>query len=93
MKRLLFTSRTHSQSLILRLSFVGVKATTSFYAKEVIDKVPPEKRQCLAKGEKNLKYFNHYSRSACFIECDARVMLERCQCRPYFFKGKNEYEF
>lgn len=75
--------------------FVGVKATTSFYTPEAIKEISPAKRQCLADGEKILKYFNHYSRSACFVECDANLMIERCQCRPYFFKGtfKNESQF
>lgn len=43
------------------------------------------------EGEKNLKYFEYYSRSACHIECDTLLMQERCQCRPYFFKGKAIY--
>lgn len=68
--------------------FVGVKATTSFYTKEVTEEVPPAKRQCLAEGEKKLKYFPHYSRSACFVECDTQLMEKRCQCRPFFFRGK-----
>ncbi|XP_057370230.1 pickpocket protein 28-like [Daphnia carinata] len=74
-------------------TFVGVKVTTSFYTEEVAKEVSPKKRQCLMEGEKNLKYFEYYSRSACHIECDTLLMQERCQCRPYFFKGDNETSF
>ncbi|KAK4020504.1 pickpocket protein 28 isoform X2 [Daphnia magna] len=74
-------------------TFVGVKVTTSFYTEEVAKEVSPKKRQCLMEGEKNLKYFEYYSRSACHIECDTLLMQERCQCRPYFFKGDNETGF
>jgi hypothetical protein len=68
-------------------SFVGVKATTSFYAEEVAKEIPPSIRQCHVEGEKKLKYFQRYSRSACSVECDTQFMEERCHCRPFYFKG------
>ncbi|XP_057370231.1 pickpocket protein 28-like [Daphnia carinata] len=70
-------------------TFVAVKATTSFYADEVARQVSPNKRQCYVEGEKKLKYFQRYSRSACSVECDTQMMEDRCHCRPFFFKGDN----
>uniref|UniRef100_A0A0P5S1Q7 Sodium channel protein Nach n=1 Tax=Daphnia magna TaxID=35525 RepID=A0A0P5S1Q7_9CRUS len=71
-------------------TFVAVKATTSFYAEEVARQVSPNKRQCYVEGEKKLKYFQRYSRSACSVECDTQMMEDRCHCRPFFFKGDNQ---
>lgn len=71
-------------------TFVAVKATTSFYADEVARQVSPNKRQCYVEGEKKLKYFQRYSRSACSVECDTQMMEDRCHCRPFFFKGDNQ---
>lgn len=66
---------------------MGVKATTSFYSEEVAKEIPPSIRQCHVEGEKTLKYFQRYSRSACSVECDTQFMEERCHCRPFYFKG------
>ncbi|XP_046649312.1 pickpocket protein 28-like [Daphnia pulicaria] len=71
-------------------TFVGVKATTSFYSEEVAKEIPASIRQCHVEGEKKLKYFQRYSRSACSVECDTQFMEERCHCRPFYFKGDNQ---
>ncbi len=73
--------------MMLLYSFVGVKWTTSFNTEEVANEVNPTKRKCLVEGEKKLKFHKHYSQSACFVECAGNIMQEKCQCRPYFFKG------
>lgn len=70
-------------------TFVAVKGTTSFNTEEVAREVAPDQRQCLVEGEKKLKYFQHYSRSACMVECATRIMHDNCQCRPYFLRGGN----
>lgn len=71
--------------------FVAVKGTTSFNTEEVAREVAPDQRQCLVEGEKKLKYFQHYSRSACMVECATRIMHDNCQCRPYFLRGSFNY--
>ncbi|KAI9565143.1 putative amiloride-sensitive sodium channel [Daphnia sinensis] len=68
-------------------TFVGVKGITTFNTEEVAKDVTPHQRQCQVEGEKKLKYFPQYSRSACTIECATQLMQERCKCRPYFFRA------
>lgn len=68
--------------------FVAVQETSTFYTKELVKQVQPSKRGCLVDDEVKLKYFTEYSRSACEVECATKIMLDRCQCRPYFFRGK-----
>lgn len=41
-------------------------------------------RQCLFDGEANLKYFAHYNRRNCEMECQAKQLLRECQCLSYF---------
>lgn len=73
-------------------SFVAVKGITTFNTDEVAKEVPATKRQCQVEGdmEQKLKYFSNYSQSACIIECTTRLMIEKCNCRPYFFRGINK---
>ena len=66
---------------------MGIKPISTFSTDDVALKVSPEKRQCQVEGEKQLKFFPKYSRSACTVECATIKMQERCRCRPYFFRG------
>ncbi|XP_046452018.1 pickpocket protein 28-like [Daphnia pulex] len=71
-------------------TFVAIKGTTTFNTEDVAREVTPIKRQCLVEGEKKLKYYRQYSRSACFVDCKTRKMQEDCNCRPYFFREIND---
>ena len=69
------------------IRFVGIKPISTFSTDDVASKVSPQKRQCQVEGERKLKFFPMYSRSACTVECATIKMQESCQCRPYFFRG------
>lgn len=72
-------------------SFVAVKGITTFNTEEVANEVPLKKRQCQVERdmEQKLKYFSNYSQSACIVECSTHLIQEKCNCRPYFFRGIN----
>lgn len=41
-------------------------------------------RQCLFDGEAKLVYFSYYNRRNCEMECQARQLLDICQCLKYY---------
>ncbi|XP_061390871.1 pickpocket protein 28-like [Musca vetustissima] len=41
-------------------------------------------RQCLFDGEEHLTYFSYYNGRNCEMECQARRLLERCNCLAYY---------
>ena len=68
-------------------TFVSVRATSMHSTDRVASKVSFEQRRCHVPGERQLKYFSHYSQTACVVECATNRMLELCHCRPFFFRG------
>jgi hypothetical protein len=42
-------------------------------------------RQCFWPGERQLKYFQIYSKSNCELECLADFIVEICECVPFYF--------
>jgi acid-sensing ion channel, other len=47
---------------------------------------PVNKRKCVFRNERRLKYFNEYTQSNCEIECEVDQILEQCGCVPVFHK-------
>ena len=73
-------------------TFVSVRPTSMMSTDQVASVLSFERRGCYVPGERQLKHFRHYSRTACVIECTTNRMLELCQCRPFFFRGSpNNY--
>lgn len=69
------------------VTYAGVKAVTSFHTDLVSDQIPKAKRHCVLSDEHKLDFFGSYSASACVIECATKIMVEKCKCRAYFFRG------
>jgi hypothetical protein len=70
-------------------SYVALNSYSVSYTPAVLS-VPFEKRQCYVEGEGSLNYnFSglSYTRSSCLFECRTELILEQCQCLPYFMKG------
>nr|CAI5868443.1 unnamed protein product [Callosobruchus analis] len=60
-------------------------------ARESLINIPITKRLCYFEGEKFLKYYRHYSKSNCHLECESNRSLALCQCAPHFMpKSANE---
>jgi acid-sensing ion channel, other len=47
-------------------------------------KLKPERRKCFFQDERKLKYFKIYSKKLCEMECKSFVILENCNCTPYY---------
>ena len=69
-------------------TFVAMEAEVLESAPDVI-KEDPVKRNCLFPHEKNLTYYNKYSKPRCEIECKIPVMVRSCGCAPYFLPGSH----
>ena len=66
--------------------------------------MPIGRRNCLFKDERKIKesevsIFKDYSQENCFLECRARLLLEKCGCLPYYyppldiiFKRRSEFQ-
>ena len=67
------------------MKVVAVDLMTFKHTNEVA-KLDARQRNCYVEGDRELKYFNNYTQSACRIECMIKEMINQCQCLPYFFR-------
>ena len=80
-----------------RVVFVGIGAQNIEASKEVND-MPFSRRKCIKfndiwdnivspdNGEKiKMETFSRYDQKACYLECNARHLMENCKCLPYYF--------
>ena len=72
-------------------AFVAVGATETTSTSDVLG-MPLAKRECLKHDENMEKYedivlqvFSNYSQKACYLECEARALMSKCDCLPYYF--------
>jgi acid-sensing ion channel, other len=49
---------------------------------------PVEKRQCFFSDERYLRFFKHYTKNNCEIECLVNLTLSRCGCLMFHMPGK-----
>jgi acid-sensing ion channel, other len=49
---------------------------------------PVEKRQCYFSDERYLRFFKHYTKNNCEIECLVNLTLSRCGCLVFYMPGK-----
>ncbi|XP_059083484.1 pickpocket protein 28-like [Tigriopus californicus] len=54
------------------------------HAEEQIHGISYIKRQCYLKGERRLKYLNHYTFLNCFMECASNFTFKTCDCVAYY---------
>ena len=47
--------------------------------------VDPNKRNCLFYDEREMGFYENYTRSNCQMECSLRYTRFRCGCQPYFY--------
>ena len=47
--------------------------------------VDPNKRNCLFYNEREMGFYENYTRSNCQMECSLRYTRFRCGCQPYFY--------
>ena len=72
-------------------AFVAVGATETTSTPDVLG-MPLAKRECLKHDENMDEYedivlqvFSNYSQKACYLECEARALMSKCGCLPYYF--------
>jgi acid-sensing ion channel, other len=53
---------------------------------------PVEKRQCYFSDERYLRFFKHYTKNNCEIECLVNLTLSRCGCLVFHMPGKLKVE-
>ncbi|XP_046802993.1 pickpocket protein 28 [Lucilia cuprina] len=46
-------------------------------------------RRCLFSDEGDLEYFQTYSRKNCELECEARILMQKCSCVLYYLPRFN----
>lgn len=49
-----------------------------------IRSIKKEVRRCLFSDEGDLVYYRTYSRKNCELECEARILMEKCNCVLYY---------
>ena len=47
----------------------------------------PEVRDCYFPHEKELEYYEVYSKANCQIEMSVKHFVEKCNCKPYYMPG------
>ena len=50
-------------------------------------------RQCYFKGDRELKFFQHYTQENCELECLSNYTIEKCQCAHYAAPRELSYLF
>jgi len=65
---------------------IGVTAIDT-YSAEALRLFKAENRECYFSNEINLDYHTEYSRSACIAECQSNMILQQCNCVPYYSPG------
>ncbi|XP_037040267.1 pickpocket protein 28 [Bradysia coprophila] len=59
-------------------------------ASPLIRSVHTEQRQCIFANEANLTYYRTYSRKNCEMECEARIVEEKCGCVQFYMPRMKE---
>ncbi|XP_028898840.2 pickpocket protein 28 [Zeugodacus cucurbitae] len=54
-----------------------------------IRSIRKEKRRCLFSDEGDLTYYRTYSRRNCEIECEAKILIDKCDCVLYYLPRIN----
>ncbi|XP_020717443.1 pickpocket protein 28-like [Ceratitis capitata] len=90
----------HNPAELPRVTNYGFLVTTGREARIPIepiyeDAVPAirsiskEKRRCLFSDEGDLTYYRTYSRRNCEIECEAKILIDKCDCVLYYLPRIN----
>lgn len=69
-------------------TYLGYVASSSVENTDVFMAMDPKSRDCYGHYEKNLKWFDFYSRSNCLLECAWSTAFEQCGCVPWYLNEK-----
>jgi len=64
----------------------GLNPMSSYNTPDV-DALALHQRGCYMDSENILKFYSNYSVTRCMVECLTRQLIEKCSCRPYYYKG------
>lgn len=56
---------------------------------KALESLPPSRRGCYIKGEKQLRFYQVYNKHNCELECKANISIRDCGCVPFFLPSKN----
>ncbi|TRY76833.1 hypothetical protein TCAL_12995, partial [Tigriopus californicus] len=69
-------------------TYLGFVASSSVENTDAFMAMDPASRECYGHYEKNLKWFDFYSKSNCLLECAWSNAQEHCGCVPWYLKEK-----
>ena len=86
---------TQQKSKIIKPGYINniaIKATNVIANKDIENHATHEKRRCLFKHEKTLKFHNYYSERNCMLECKVefalKMMNQTDPCVPWYFPSR-----
>ena len=82
LKSCIFNSNNNHCSDELVIFFIHILDVFSTYSTRGVD---PNKRNCLFYNEREMGFYENYTRSNCQMECSLRYTRFRCGCQPYFY--------
>ena len=77
-----FNANSNHYSDEISIFIIYILDVFSTYSTRGVD---PNKRNCLFYDEREMGFYENYTRSNCQMECSLRYTRFRCGCQPYFY--------